>query len=57
MTRAEGERAGHLYLVYPNQPMLCCVGLLQHIQFEVFVADLSVPHSVITRWSLCGEDQ
>lgn len=44
------------YLVYPNQPVLCCVGLLQHIQFKVFVPDLSVPHPVITWWALCKED-
>lgn len=42
-----------VYLVYPNQPMLCCVGLFQHIQFKVLVPNLSVPHSVITRWTLC----
>lgn len=43
------------YLVYPNQPVLCCVGLLQHVQFKVFVPNLSIPHSVITRRALCRQ--
>lgn len=36
--------------------MLRCVGLLQYIQFKVFVPNFSASHTVITRWALCRED-
>lgn len=44
------------HLVYPDQPVLRGVGLLQHIQFKVFVPDFGVPDSVIARRTLCKED-
>lgn len=37
--------------------MLCCVGLLQHVQLKVLVANLGVSHSVITWRTLCRETQ
>ena len=37
------------HLEDPDDPVLRGVGLLQNIQLEVFVADLGISHTVITR--------
>ena len=41
------------HLEDPDYPVLGGVGLLQHIQLEVFVANLGVSHAVIPRWLSC----
>ena len=43
------------HLEDPDYPVLGGVGLLQHIQLEVFVANLGVSHAVIPRWLSCRE--
>lgn len=43
------------YLVYPHQPVLGGVRLLQHVQLKVLVADFGVAHAVVARRPLCGK--
>lgn len=43
------------YFVYPDQPVLCGVRLLQHVQLKVLVPDLSIAHAVVARRPLCGD--
>lgn len=44
-----------VYLVYPDEPVLCSICFLQHIQLKVLVANLSVTNSVVTRRTLWKE--
>merc|ERR550525_278236 len=39
-----------LHLEDPDNPVLRGVGFLQNIQLKVFIADLGISHSVISRW-------
>lgn len=36
--------------VNADNPMLRSVGFFQNIQFKIFVSDLGISYSVITRW-------
>lgn len=38
-------------LVYPDQPVFCGVGLLKNIKLKVFVTNLSIAHTIISRGS------
>ena len=39
--------------VNADNPMLRSVGFFQNIQFKIFVSDLGISYSVITRWFSC----